>query len=424
MGRKRLQQQGDLYQQGGWWKLRWRVDRIKADGTQDRGWSRPVIVGPAAGNAASLKPITEKEARRQAWNNFLSRLDENTRTPQCIVTVEQFWERKFQPERVTNMRPKTRQHYDVFWRNHVKPAIGGLQLCEVSSDEIQQMCSRILNSSWMPTLPKDPKKAALVKPRAYSVRTATAAKIVVQAMFKHAKRKGWFNGDNPADAVELPEMRRPERHALDFDGCRRVLAALKSPVREMAYTLIILSLNVAELLGLAWKRCNLTDAWGQADGEALPPWSVAIRQQWELGQYGPVKRDSRERIIQIPPALRPVFLALRKREHWTGPNDPVFASRTGKPLDAHNYANRDLKTAGKALDMPWLSWHVFRHTHATLTKIVGREVGLSDDDRRRLMGHSQLSMTDRYTHAEMDRQAAALELIASRLMGEPQGGVQ
>jgi integrase len=41
-----------------------------------------------------------------------------------------------------------------------------------------------------------------------------------------------------------------------------------------------------------------------------------------------------------------------------------------------------------------------------------------------LMGHASLSMTDRYTGAEMDRQVAALELIAERLMGEAQGGVQ
>jgi len=32
MARLRLQQKGDLYKQGGWWKLRWREDQIRADG--------------------------------------------------------------------------------------------------------------------------------------------------------------------------------------------------------------------------------------------------------------------------------------------------------------------------------------------------------------------------------------------------------
>src|ERR1041385_7698135 len=32
MGRRRLQQKGDLYQQGGWWKLRWKEDRKENPG--------------------------------------------------------------------------------------------------------------------------------------------------------------------------------------------------------------------------------------------------------------------------------------------------------------------------------------------------------------------------------------------------------
>ncbi len=77
MGRRRLQQQGDLYKQGGWWKLRWRVDVLTdqaGDKRTKRAWSKPVIVGPCRGNPA-MEPITEKEARRMAWDNFLSRLD-------------------------------------------------------------------------------------------------------------------------------------------------------------------------------------------------------------------------------------------------------------------------------------------------------------------------------------------------------------
>jgi hypothetical protein len=60
MARRRLQQNGDLYQQGGWWKLRWREDQIDGRGKQKRGWSRPVWIGPAEGP----QRLTEKQARR------------------------------------------------------------------------------------------------------------------------------------------------------------------------------------------------------------------------------------------------------------------------------------------------------------------------------------------------------------------------
>src|ERR1700723_4477388 len=64
MGRRRLQQKGDLYQQGGWWKLRWREDQLLPDGSSKYGWSKPAWIGPALGRGR----LTEKEAPRSAWD--------------------------------------------------------------------------------------------------------------------------------------------------------------------------------------------------------------------------------------------------------------------------------------------------------------------------------------------------------------------
>ena len=51
--------------------------------------------------------------------------------------------------------------------------------------------------------------------------------------------------------------------------------------------------------------------------------------------------------------------------------DPVFAARTGRPLDEHNIARRYLKPVGAKLGMPWLSWHCFRRTRTTLSHQSG-----------------------------------------------------
>ena len=60
LARRRLQQKGDLFNQGGMWKLRWHEDKIGPDGERMRGWSRAVHIGPSAGAGK----LTEKEARR------------------------------------------------------------------------------------------------------------------------------------------------------------------------------------------------------------------------------------------------------------------------------------------------------------------------------------------------------------------------
>ena len=110
MGRRRLQQKGDLYKQGGWWKLRWREDQIDANGRIKYGWSKPVVIGPSD-KSSGQKPFTETQARRIAWENHLSRLDQNNRTPQSIMSVRDFVERKFQPEHVAMLKPGGRAHY-------------------------------------------------------------------------------------------------------------------------------------------------------------------------------------------------------------------------------------------------------------------------------------------------------------------------
>src|SRR5208282_2106876 len=107
MARRRLQQKGDLYRSGGYWMLRWHEDQIKANGEIKRGWGRSVCIGPCDGPGA----FTKKEAQRIAWENHLSRLDQNNRTPQSIMTVREFVERKFLPDHVAYKKHAGKEHY-------------------------------------------------------------------------------------------------------------------------------------------------------------------------------------------------------------------------------------------------------------------------------------------------------------------------
>ena len=91
LARRRLQQKGDLFNQGGMWKLRWHEDKIGPDGELMRGWSRAVHIGPSTGAGK----LTEKEARRFGWENFLSKLDAGVCAPHSAVTIGTFVERRF-----------------------------------------------------------------------------------------------------------------------------------------------------------------------------------------------------------------------------------------------------------------------------------------------------------------------------------------
>jgi hypothetical protein len=135
---------------------------------------------------------------------------------------------------------------------------------------------------------------------------------------------------------------------------------------------ILPSMNVAEICGLQWKYVNLADTWSNQDGEPIPPRTIAVRQEWYVGQLGSVNGKSRHRNLPIPNTLLPILRELKLRPKFTASDDFVLVSRAGTPINETNIAARRLKPIGKALDMPWLSWQ-FRRTHTALPDLLGME---------------------------------------------------
>jgi hypothetical protein len=88
--------------------------------------------------------------------------------------------------------------------------------------------------------------------------------------------------------------------------------------------------------GLICKYLNLTDSWKAVDGEAVPPFFRLVRQQWQLGEYTSVKETARARTLPIPAALVIVFAQMKSRPAYTRPDDPIFVSRNGTPVDEYN----------------------------------------------------------------------------------------
>lgn len=185
----------------------------------------------------------------------------------------------------------------------------------------------------------------------------------------------------------------------------------------MALVSMTASLNVAELLGLRWSRLNLTSEVQVVGTEVLQPYSLAVRENYYRGKFGSVKKKSRNRNLPLSRSAIDALLAIRVESKFTGPDDLVFASRNGTPLNERNLLRRVLKPAGAQLGIPWLSWHVFRHTHATL----GEEIGMSLSDRQAQMGHGDVRMTLHYTHSDLTRRRQAIEAMSDRLFSEPVG---
>jgi integrase len=291
LARRRLQKDGHLFKKNGWWKLRWREDDTKADGQRYRA-RRTETIGRCDGPSA----LTERQAKREAWDRILSKVNQVELTPQSLMKFRDFVDKFFIPGHVVMLKIGGRVHYDVNLK-HVLGELGNKPLRDIKHHDVQGLCLGMLTKSY----------AAGGKQKRYSVQTALHVKNVASAVFEHAKQVGMYVGENPAKYVKLPEMQRKERHALTAEQMKLLLEALPSPAREMAHLAVLTSMNIAEICGLQWCRVNLTDGWAIVDGEPIPPQCIAVRRQWSArkggGAYGTVKAKGRVRNLPLTAAL-------------------------------------------------------------------------------------------------------------------------
>lgn len=387
MARRRYQKP-KVFEEGNFWKIRYREDALNAEGKVYRAQPK-VIVGPCAGPGK----LTRKRAQEMADENILRPLNAYSTAPQSVLTVEQFVAQRFQPDVVDRLKKAGRCHYE-YCLPKILAVLKDVRLRDLQPAHGYQLVR------------------ALEKSGKYSGKTIDHVKVAASRIWNHAKALRWLQGDNPFSVVEMPELPETEKQALSPEQAQLLFGCLESPFCEMCALSITTSMNVAELCGLRLKYINVTKRSVISAGESIPPFSLLVRWNYYRNEWGTVKAKARRRTLGIPDALVAPISALMNREEFKGPDHPLFVSRNGTPLDAHNIASRVLRPLAKNhLKFP-ISWHIFRHTAATMAESM--EMVLSD--RIKLMGHATAAMTQHYTHSDVERRRKEQNKMAALVL--------
>jgi integrase len=307
-------------------------------------------------------------------------------------TFSEFVSARYIPGSLVYLRPGAQKIYAFVLRRYVLPRIGNVPLTGVTFDMMQELVAKMLEAG-------------------YSVQTAKHAKMVANRVFVHAERVGAFRGRLPTEGIRFPAIVRRTKHALTIDQARSVLANLNTPFREMALMSMTTSMNAAELFAIRWGRVNLTLKPVTCNGEVLPPQSLAIRESYYEGAFGPPKTVNRRRDIPLSSVLVAALQSLQEASRFSGPEHLVFASRAGTPRLSSNVRHQVIKPLGKKLGIPWLNLHTFRYTYAT----IGEQLGISLADRQAQMGHGAIWMTQEYTVSHIENRRASSERIAQSI---------
>lgn len=352
------------------WELLWREDYIKTDGTLGRRLISKVI-GPVG-------DLTRRQARKIA-DELLRPLNQGLVTPHSTITFREFIEQYFVPNAFPTLKTSTQDRYRRTLKTHLLPAFGNLGLRDIGTLEIQGFVLRKMENglSWA---------------------CADHFRNLLSKIYEMAKKWGYFTGVNPASGVDLPEKKTVrERNVLTPEQIPELLRILREPFRTMAHLGILTGLRVGEILGLRWMDVDLSAA------------QICVRQRCYRGDMDSPKTKSSKRTLPLP---QPCLEALQTLWKQSGNRDQtglVFQTSNGTPYSDTNILHRELKPAGQKIGAPWLSWHAFRRTHATLLQFAGGTL----KDAQAQLGHSKLSTTlEIYTIPIPAHQRAAVERLS------------
>jgi integrase len=134
--------------------------------------------------------------------------------------------------------------------------------------------------------------------------------------------------------------------------------------------------------------------------------TIEVAETFSEGQFGSPKTRSSKRVIPKSSFLCDVLKSRRTGALYTTPEDLVFCTHKGTPLNPKNLYNRELAPASDRIKEPRVSWHSFRHAHATLFG----DVGASLKTAQAQLGHPYLETTlSIYTHPIPESQREAVE---------------
>lgn len=209
----------------------------------------------------------------------------------------------------------------------------------------------------------------------------------LSAMFATAVDDGLVRA-NPVAGVRVPAPVRDEltddtAKALTRGELGILLAALPETWRLFFELLAHTGLRISEAIGLTWAHVDLGGS----------P-KIRVREQFYRGKRRTLKSGHGRREIPLSPGMAARLLAHR-RDTFEGDDRPVFASAVGTELIPGKVASKVLRPAASSVGLSWVTFHVFRHTCASLLFEAGRNVKQVQE----WLGHADPGFTLRtYVH--------------------------
>lgn len=335
-------------------------------------------------------------------------LDRAGDLPTSSPTVAQWMTRWLEQIAPTRLKPRTLDTYAGYVKRYIVPALGKRRLDQLTPAHVRQMHDAITG-------------------RGLSSTTALQAHRILAKALTDAMREGRV-GRNVATLTDAPRRRVVERDALTVEQAIQLLQSVADDPYGPRWALGLLTgMRQGECLGLTrravdlqqgvitveWAMNRLTWQHGceprckyKRAGScpyrtiAVPDWQESRHIEGGLWLLRPKSRRSWRRVVMAP-MLQEI---MRRQMEYCG-DDLIFGPID--PRDDYEEWKRVLDSAG----LPHVPLHSLRHTTATLLYALG----VPEQTRMEILGHSSATTTAGYTHVDLTMQRDAMGQLDAAL---------
>lgn len=294
------------------------------------------------------------------------------------------------------VKPGTWKTYSDNVRNHIKPALGAVKLCELQPHAVQSFVNDLQRG-------RRPLAAKTVKNVHGTLCKALSEAVRVR-----------YIASNPANGCIMPKVQHGDIAPLEVEEIAAFTEAIKgNPSEDVFFVALFTGMRLSEILGLRWSRVDFKKGTIRVDAQLL-----VKRGQATERALGPTK-NSKPRTFKAMPAVMDRLKAVQRKQKewrlqagadWQNDMDLVFTDEVGREVPHATIEHRFTRIMD-SIGIEGHRFHDLRHTFATEALRAGVDVKSISVS----MGHSSVSFTlDVYagfTEAMQDDAAARLQAL-------------
>lgn len=374
-----MSQRGSIHRRGDRWIAYWRSDTPK-------------------GRKQHTKVFRTKKEAQEFLNDTLAAIRGGVFSEPTKVTFGEFLIERWLPTKKMGVRPSTFASYRGLVERHVVPALGHVQIQQLSADRLDLFYADLVD-------------------RGYATKTVRNIHVLVHRALTDAVRKNLVPR-NVADAADPPKLNRANRDEMKTwtpEQLREFFAGIGDHPLATAYVLAATTgMRRGEVLGVRWKDIDF-------DARRLHVQQTILTVEYEIVVGRPKTRRGERKVALDDQTLSLLGRHEVRQRHERAlvgdayeDNDLVFARPEGTPVHP-DYFSQTFDRTVRRLGLPKIRLHDLRHTHATLGLAAGVPVKVISDR----LGHATSSFTqDIYMHAIPAVEEEAANQIAGLVFGE------